>query len=155
MIIYDFNVMRIALAPGKADAPPVVDSNAVRPRTVAFQQLQLVPRRRAKILQPQCPMQVQELPPRRPFHGLESPNPAVLKERRGVWALERTDQVSAYYVVSVMSNVISGKAAPTQPGAPPEASVEKCGVLENRSAARPAGCSRVSDLEAVLYDPTI
>jgi len=61
---------------------------------------------------------------------------------------------NAYYVASVMSNVISGKAAPTQLGVPPEASVEKCGVLENRSAARPAGRFRVSDLEAVLSDPT-
>jgi hypothetical protein len=117
MLIYDLNVMRIALTPGKADAPSVVDSNAVRPRMIAFQQLQLVPGRHAKILQPQCPMQVQKLPPRRPFDGLESPNPTVLKKRRRVWALERTDQVSVYYVASVMSNVIPGKAAPTS--APP------------------------------------
>src|ERR1017187_5052181 len=201
MVIYDFNVMRIALTPGKADAPSVVDSNAVRPRTVAFQQLQLVPRRHAKILQPQCPMQVQKLPPRRPFDGLESPNPAVLKERRGVWALERSDQVSVYYVASVMSNVMPGKAAlagrwrrrrqhpPHRPpnrnrigracfrlplAEPKEAGYACCSdaadsetrlrqplwrrrpgrgemrVIDNRSAARPVDCFRVSDLEKVL-----
>jgi hypothetical protein len=36
VVIYDLNVMRIAITPGKADAPLVVDSNAICPGTVAF-----------------------------------------------------------------------------------------------------------------------
>ena len=52
-------------------------------------------------------MQVQELPPRRPFDGLQSPNPAVLKQRPGVGALERPDQVIVYDVAGIMSNVIA------------------------------------------------
>ena len=84
MVIHDLNVMRIAVAPGEADAPLVIDSNAVRARTVAFQQFKLISKGHAKILQPQYPMQVQKLPPRWPFDGLESPNPVVFKERRGV-----------------------------------------------------------------------
>jgi hypothetical protein len=109
VVIYDLNVIRIAVTPGKADAPLVVDSNAICPGTVAFQQLQLVPRRHPKILQPQRPMQVQKLSPRRPFDRLKSPNPEVLKQRRGVWALERPDQIRFYYVASIMSNVIAGR----------------------------------------------
>jgi hypothetical protein len=70
--------------PDEADAPLVIDANAVRPRAIAFQQFKLVSGRHAKIPQPQCPMQVQKLPPRRPFDGLKSPNHVVLKERRSV-----------------------------------------------------------------------
>jgi hypothetical protein len=80
--------MRIAVTPDEADAPLVIDANAIRPRAAAFQQFELVSGRHAKIPQPQRPMQVQELPPRKPFDGLKSPNHVVLKERRGVCALE-------------------------------------------------------------------
>jgi len=71
--------VRIAVAPGEADAPLVVDPNTVRPRAVALQQFQLVSGRYAKIVQAQCPMQVQEFPPRRPLDGFKSPNPAVVE----------------------------------------------------------------------------
>jgi hypothetical protein len=86
--VYNFNVLRIAVTPGEADTPLVVNSNAVRAGTVAFQQFQLVSRRHSKILQSHCPMQVEEFPPRGPFDGLKSPNHAILKERRGVCAPE-------------------------------------------------------------------
>jgi hypothetical protein len=76
--------MCIAVTPGEADAPLVIDSNAIRSRAVAFQQFELVPRRHAEILQPQCSMQVQKLSPRSPFDGLKSPNPVVLKEQSGL-----------------------------------------------------------------------
>ena len=88
MIIHNLDVMRIAVMPCEADAPPVIDSNAIRPSAAALQPFKAVSRRHAKILQPQCPMQVQKLPARRPLDGLKSPHPAVLKERRGVRALE-------------------------------------------------------------------
>jgi len=72
--------MRVAIVPGEADSPSVVDPNAVGPRAVAFQSFELVSGRHAKILQPNCPMQVQKLPPRRPLDGLKSPDHAVLKK---------------------------------------------------------------------------
>jgi hypothetical protein len=92
VVIHDLNVMRIAVLLGKADAPLVIDPNTIRPRAFPFQQFQMVSRRDAQILQPQRPIQVQKLPPRRAFDGLKSPNPAVLKERLGVSAPERPDQ---------------------------------------------------------------
>jgi hypothetical protein len=76
--------MSIAVKPDEADAPLVIDTNAIRPRAIAFQQFKLVSGRHAKIPQPQRPMQVQKFPPRRPFDGLKSPNHVVLKERSGV-----------------------------------------------------------------------
>jgi hypothetical protein len=88
VVIHDLNVMRMAFTPGKANAPLVIDPNAVPAGTIAFQQFQLVSGRPAKILQPECPMQVQKLAPRRPLDGLKPADPAVVKERSGVRALE-------------------------------------------------------------------
>jgi hypothetical protein len=76
------------MTPDEADAPLVIDANAICPRAVAFQQFKLVSRRHAKIAQAKRPMQAQKLPPRRAFDGLKSPNHVVLKERLGVWAPE-------------------------------------------------------------------
>jgi hypothetical protein len=53
-------------------------------------------------------MQVQELSPRRPFDELKSPDYTVLKERLGVRALERPDQVPVYDAPGIMSNVMPG-----------------------------------------------
>jgi hypothetical protein len=109
VVIHDLNVVRIAVTPREADAPLVIDSNAVRPRAAALQQFKLVSRRHAKILQPPCLMQVQKLPPRRPLDGLKSPDHAVFKERSGVCALERPNQIPVYDVSGIMSNVIDGE----------------------------------------------
>ncbi len=106
VVIHDLNIVRVAVTPREADAPAVVDSNAVCPGTVAFQEFQLVSRRNTQILQAQRPMQIQKLPPRRPFDRLKSANHAVLKERRGVRALERPDQVLVYDVVGITSSVM-------------------------------------------------
>ena len=129
MVVHNLNVMRIAVAPRETDAPPVVDSNAVEARAVALQQFKLVSRRRAKILQPPCLMQVQKLPPRRALDGLKSPDHAVCEERSGVRALERPDQTPVYDVSGIMSNVIDG-----EPGA-----VERPAVRVNRQATPPSG----------------
>jgi len=88
MVIHNFNIMPISIMPGEADAPLVIDSNAVGPPAIAFQPFQLISRGHAKILQPQRPMQVQKFPPRSPFDRLESPDHAVLKERLSIGALE-------------------------------------------------------------------
>jgi hypothetical protein len=109
VVIHNLNVMRIAVTPREADAPLVIDSNAIRPRAVSLQQFKLIPGRHAKILQPPCLMQVQKLPPRRPLDGLKSPDHAVLKERSGVRAPERSDQVPVYDVSGIMSNVIDSE----------------------------------------------
>jgi len=42
MVIHDFYVVGVALAPCEADAPLVVDPNAVLTLAVAFQRLELV-----------------------------------------------------------------------------------------------------------------
>lgn len=48
VVVNNFDVMGIAVMPDKAEAPLVIDTNAVRSRSGASQQLKLIPRRHAK-----------------------------------------------------------------------------------------------------------
>jgi hypothetical protein len=90
--------MRIPIPPGEADAPLVVDPNAVCPGATTPEPFELVSRKHAKILQSPSLMEVQEYPPRSPLDGLKSTNRAVLKERHCISALERPDQTPVYDV---------------------------------------------------------
>jgi hypothetical protein len=51
MIVHDFHVMRIAIAPCEADPPLVVDANAVLPLAVRAQGFQAIAGRNAKVAQ--------------------------------------------------------------------------------------------------------
>jgi hypothetical protein len=51
-------------------------------------------------------MQKKQFTPSRPFDGLKPPNPAVIKEQRGIGTPKRPDQTPAYDVPGVMSSVI-------------------------------------------------
>ena len=106
MVVHDFNVVSITVAPREADAPLVVDPNAVGPGPVAFQHLQLVPRWHSQILQPLGPMQEEKLAARNALERLEPPDGAILKKRDRVGVLERPDQVTVYDALGIMSNVI-------------------------------------------------
>jgi hypothetical protein len=98
VVIHNLNVIRIPITPSEADAPLVVDPNAVCPGAITPEQFKLVLRRHAKILQAPCLMEVQEFPPRSPLDGLKSTNQAVLKECRRICAFERPDQNPVYDV---------------------------------------------------------
>ncbi len=127
VVIHNLNVKRIAVTPGEADAPLVVDPHAVCPGAITLEQFKLVSRRRAEIIQPPGLMQVQELPPRSPFDGLQSADHAVLKESRSIRAFERPDQIPVYDVSGIMSNVIDAEAAHF-PSSPPPAVPDDCGT---------------------------
>jgi hypothetical protein len=98
VVIHNLNFIRIAVTPFEADAPLIIDANAVRPGTIALQQFELISRRHAQILQPPRLMKIQKLSPCSPFDGLKSADHAVLKKRCGVGALEDPYQIPVYDV---------------------------------------------------------
>jgi len=51
MVINNFNGLRIAVFPGEADAPLIINPNAVLPGPVAFQGFQTISGRHAHIIQ--------------------------------------------------------------------------------------------------------
>jgi hypothetical protein len=67
MIIHDFDIVGIAIAPDKADAPLVVDANAVLPFPITSQRFQVIARRRPQIAKFRGDVQLPQLSLGHPF----------------------------------------------------------------------------------------
>ncbi len=75
MVIHDLNIVSIPLPPNKADAPLVVDSNAVLPAATAMQRFEPIARRRGQIAQVRSSIQLRQFSLRDPFDGAEAFHP--------------------------------------------------------------------------------
>jgi hypothetical protein len=104
MVIHDLHVVGVALAPYEADAPLVVDSDAVLTLPVAFQRLQLVSGEGRK--RPEVRLRVQhvQLAKSRALDGLESPHSLPAKQPLGVGATEGPDHRRRVYRVTLNVN---------------------------------------------------
>ena len=65
MVIHNFHLMCIPVAPDETDPPLVIDPDAVLANAVAFQEFQPIARRRKQITQRPRPVQVLQLSPGR------------------------------------------------------------------------------------------
>jgi hypothetical protein len=81
MIVGDFDIKSIPVSPSETDSPLVVDSNAVLPRTIAFQSLQPITGRNLQIRQYNSIFQESKPTPRdleqitrKAFHPLSLPD---------------------------------------------------------------------------------
>jgi hypothetical protein len=62
MVVDDLDVVRVTVSPDEAQAPLVVDSNAVLPRAISFQGFEMVSGKRTEIFERACAMKHFELP---------------------------------------------------------------------------------------------
>jgi hypothetical protein len=106
VIIDDLHFMRFAVTPDKADAPTVVDPDAVLPHPIALESLKMVAGRAAKFLQPTGRMQVQQLAASYPFDGAETRYMLIGKQPSRVRASERADQSPVYDTCGIPSRVM-------------------------------------------------
>lgn len=81
MVINNFNGVRLAIFPGKANAPLVVNADAVLPRPAAFQGFQAIGGRHSHIIQGFSAMELQQFAQRsaldvrgQPARSLAFPN---------------------------------------------------------------------------------
>jgi hypothetical protein len=65
MVVHDLDIVRIAVAPAKADSPLIVDSNAVLAGPIAAKLLEPITGRDSKIVQDLAGVHQQQLPKRR------------------------------------------------------------------------------------------
>jgi len=91
VVVHDLNVVGIMAPPGEADAPLVIDANAVLAPAVALERVQLIARRGLQIFKQASPVKIQHLPPRRPLEGPESSERPVVEQGLRVRAPERPD----------------------------------------------------------------
>ena len=80
MVIDHGDVKRVAILPAEANAPLVVDANAVLAPAVAFQRLQPVPRRDEQVLKGPGLAEVEQLAPRRPLDRPEAGDQTVVEQ---------------------------------------------------------------------------
>ena len=92
VIVDDLDVVRVAVLPPEADAPLIVDANAVLPGAIPFQLLQAVAGRDAEVLKLLRGVDEAELPEQRPLEvGREAADALALKQALGVPISETLD----------------------------------------------------------------
>ena len=91
MIINDFNILRSRSGPAEADAPLIVDTNAVLTLSIAIQSLKSVAGRRAQELERCRSLELRELAGRYFHDRAEARRFAGFKELSGIDALKALD----------------------------------------------------------------
>lgn len=91
MIIDNLDRMRIAILPAEANAPLVVDADAVLSHAVTFERFELVARGHFQFFQQPRAMQVQKLAPPRTINGPESQDRLIVEQRFRILAPEGLD----------------------------------------------------------------
>ena len=106
MIVDDFYVIAVAIAPDKTDAPLIIDSDRVLPFPVSSKRFQPIPRRRSQNPQFRSCVELEQPPQGDALDGAKTLTVMILKEFLGVpraKALNHTPRIlrSALYVKHV------------------------------------------------------
>jgi L-alanine-DL-glutamate epimerase-like enolase superfamily enzyme len=88
VVVDDLDIVRIASLPYEADAPLVVDANAVLAPAVALERLQMIAWRGLQVLEDPSAVQIEQLPASRPLDGSESTNRLVVEQFLHILVLE-------------------------------------------------------------------
>ena len=80
MIVDDFHIVTMALAPDKTDSPLIIDPNRVLPFPIASQCFQLISRRRSQDAQLRRSVKLEQFPQGDPLNGTEPPAVVIVKE---------------------------------------------------------------------------
>jgi len=91
VIVDDLDVVCVSVSPPKADAPLIVDADAVLPLSVAAQCLEPIAGRGGQILDDASAVQIQELPTRLSFDRAKPRHKDVIEQLRCIAVLERSD----------------------------------------------------------------
>jgi len=93
VIVHNLDLVRVSVLPSKADAPLVVDANAVLTLSVAVQRFEPIARRDSQVLNSACSMQIKKLPPCLSLDRAKPRNEFILEDPRRVAVFERSDHV--------------------------------------------------------------
>ena len=91
MVVDDFHIVGIAVFPDKADAPLLVDANAVLAEAITFEGLESITRRCVQILENSRPVQDEKLAPGRTFELPESAHESIVEQGLCAPAPERSN----------------------------------------------------------------
>ena len=88
VVIDNFDVVGISVLKAKADAPLVVDPDAIRTTSIALQSFKLISRRRIQGIERTSSVELQQSAPSGSFEINESPNKISSKKPLGILASE-------------------------------------------------------------------
>jgi hypothetical protein len=88
VIVDNLYIERIATMPAKANAPPIVDSDAVSTSAAALQGLETISWGHPQIVESSRLVQVLKLPARDPLEGAKPANGAVIEQGLRLPAIE-------------------------------------------------------------------
>src|SRR5262249_14166634 len=91
VVVHNLDFVGVSLAPHKANAPLVIDANAVLSLTVAFQFLQSIPWQGRKCSQVRRSVEYVQLPKRLPLNRLEPAHRLTAEEALGMGTAEGPD----------------------------------------------------------------
>jgi hypothetical protein len=91
VVVYDFNIVGIGVFPGEADAPLVIDADAVLPFSITLQSFQMIARRLLQVLQVPCAVEIEQLAPCLALYRFEPDHKNVMEQGLSVFAAERLD----------------------------------------------------------------
>ena len=94
MMIDDLYFISVAISPKEADPELVVDANAVLPDPIAFERLESVAGRDAKVIELSGDLKLAELATRHRLERDEAPDPPAGAERCGIRIPIRGDHVA-------------------------------------------------------------
>ncbi len=94
MVVHNLNLKSIGVNPAEADAPLVVDPNAVLPRAITCEGLQTIAWNRSQVRQGRCRVNLVELPFRHWSNALELPAELAPEDLLGLLGSERPNHNS-------------------------------------------------------------
>jgi hypothetical protein len=93
MIVHDFDFIRVAISPNKANSPFFVDADRMLPLPIASQSFQLITWRGSKDAELRCSMQLQQFAQGHPFKGTKALAAVILKQRFSVPGAKALDHL--------------------------------------------------------------
>jgi len=111
MIVDNFDVMAVAIAPNEADSPLLIDPDGMLSLPVTTQRLQLVSRWRRQYAQFRRGVQLQQFAQRHALEGTEAPGMLVLKQFLGFLRRKTQNHTLRIQRVALYVNGMPGATA--------------------------------------------
>jgi len=93
MVVHHFDLLRVAVLPGEADAILIVDPYAVLPTSISTESLEVVARERTQVVESLRCVQLRQLALSDPGNAPKPPRRITLEQRLGVSIPEGPDHL--------------------------------------------------------------
>jgi hypothetical protein len=105
VVINNFDLVGVSIAPHETDPPLIVNANAVLTLSISVQRLQPVARRSGQVAQLRCAIELPQFSTSHAFNCPKAPAGHPLMQSAGLRTTERLDHLAVYYGARLTSSV--------------------------------------------------